>query len=173
MSFDPYAVSPKRFISRLERAFLAAWSTTHVETNCAMVVNITYKSAEHGSKATPCRNVPVVCKLCYPDEPRPGASQRAQWRYNMPEHLSTAHPEYASPLNPGGARLPHEVWESMKVEEAEELALGIPKVSIPAVFAEIAAPNEGVDRSNVVGRKRAKKNNVATGPRKTSKTVVS
>ncbi|KAK7035183.1 hypothetical protein R3P38DRAFT_3312227 [Favolaschia claudopus] len=135
-----------------EVALLTKGSTTHVETNCAMVVNITYKSAEHGSKATPCRNVPVVCKLCYPDEPRP---------------------EYASPLNPGGARLPHEVWESMKVEEAEELALGIPKVSIPAVFAEIAAPNEGVDRSNVVGRKRAKKNNVATGPRKTSKKVVS
>ncbi|KAK7029133.1 hypothetical protein R3P38DRAFT_3516101, partial [Favolaschia claudopus] len=58
---------------------------------------------------TPCRNVPIVCKLCHPYQPPPDTSQRAQWRYNMPEHLSAACPEYASPLNPGGTPLPHEV----------------------------------------------------------------
>ncbi|KAK7007144.1 hypothetical protein R3P38DRAFT_3403891 [Favolaschia claudopus] len=149
-----------------EVSLVTKGTTTNVQTNCAMVVNITYKSAEHGSKATPCRNVPIVCKLCHPDAPRPGASQRAQWRYNMPEHLSTAHPEYASPLNPGGTRLPHEVWESMKVERMEELALGIPAAAVPVPFTDVAAPDEGVDRSNVVGKKRKKKDSTTTGARK-------
>lgn len=137
--------------------------TTHVETNCAMVSAFNYKPAEQGSKSTPCRNVPVVCTLCFPDVPRPGASQRAQWRYNMPEHLSTAHPEYSSPLSPGGTRLPHEVWESMKVDTTEEVALGIPQASIPAVFEDVAGPDEGLDRANVIGKKRLKK--AAPGPR--------
>ncbi|KAF8185251.1 hypothetical protein K438DRAFT_1464758, partial [Mycena galopus ATCC 62051] len=107
--------------------------TMHVETNCAMVSAFNYKPAEQGSKSTPCRNVPVVCELCFPDAPRAGQTQRAQWRYNMPEHLAAAHPEYSSPLSPGGTRLPHEVWESMKMDTTEELALGIPQACIPAV----------------------------------------
>ncbi|KAF7334758.1 hypothetical protein MSAN_02374300 [Mycena sanguinolenta] len=122
--------------------------TTHVETNCPMVSAFNYKPADQGSRATPCRNVPVVCTLCFSDPPRPNTSQRAQWRYNMPEHIATAHPEYSSPLSPGGTRLPYEVWESMKVGEDEELALGIPKASIPGMFADVAGPDEGVDRSN-------------------------
>ncbi|KAJ7759674.1 hypothetical protein B0H16DRAFT_1227904, partial [Mycena metata] len=105
----------------------------HVETNCPMVSAFQYKPADQGSKSTPCCKVPVVCKLCFPDVPRAGTSQPTQWRYNMPEHLSLAHSEYASPLNPRGTRLPHEVWVSMEVSEAEELALGIPKASIPVV----------------------------------------
>ncbi|KAJ7138759.1 hypothetical protein C8R43DRAFT_1131921 [Mycena crocata] len=130
--------------------------TTHVQSNCPMVSAFNYKSAEQGSKSTPCRNVPVVCRLCFPDAPRPGATQRAQWRYNMPEHLSIAHPEYSSPLSPGGTRLPYEVWESIKVEAAEEHALGIPEGSIPTVFEDVAGPDEGLDRSNIVGKKRGK-----------------
>ncbi|KAK7021010.1 hypothetical protein R3P38DRAFT_3272053 [Favolaschia claudopus] len=85
--------------SACEVSLLTKGPTTHVLTECEKSVNITYKSAEHGSKSTPCRNVPIVCKLCHPDQPPPGTCQRAQWRYNMPEHLSAAHPEYASPLN--------------------------------------------------------------------------
>jgi hypothetical protein len=79
----------------------------------------------------------------------------------MPEHLSIAHPEYASPLNPGGTRLPHEVWVSMEVEEAEELALGIPKASIPTVFRDVAGPDEGLDRANVAGKRKKKTNTAA------------
>ncbi|KAJ7680120.1 hypothetical protein B0H17DRAFT_943449, partial [Mycena rosella] len=139
--------------------------TTHVETNCAMVSAFNYKPADQGCKSTPCRNVSVVCKLCFPDVPRPGASQHAQWRYNMPEHLSTAHPEYSSPLSPGGTRLPHEVWESMKVDMTEELALGIPEARIPAVFEDVAGPDEGLDRGKMVGRKRTRK--PAGAPRQT------
>ncbi|KAJ7653376.1 hypothetical protein B0H17DRAFT_397246, partial [Mycena rosella] len=130
---------------------------THITTNCHMVSTFHYKPAEQGSKTTPCRNVPVVCGLCFPDPPRPGAVQRAQWRYNMAEHVSIAHSEYSSPLSPGGTRLPHEVWESMKLDPTEETALGIPTASIPRVFEDVAGPDEGVDRADVVGKKRAAK----------------
>ncbi|KAJ7730113.1 hypothetical protein DFH07DRAFT_756417, partial [Mycena maculata] len=72
--------------------------------------------------------------------------------YNMQEHLSIAHPEYSSPLNHGGTQLPHKLWESMKVDATEEIALGIPRASIPPVFEDVAGPDQGVYRTNVVGR---------------------
>ncbi|KAJ7441241.1 hypothetical protein FB451DRAFT_1058249, partial [Mycena latifolia] len=128
--------------------------TIHVETNCSMLVPFNYKPAEKGSTTTPCRNVPVICTICLLDIPRAGDAQRAQWRYNMPEHLAAAHPEYASPLSPEGIRLPHNVWEVMKLTEGEERALGIPEAKIPAIFKDIAGPDEGVDRANVTGKKR-------------------
>jgi hypothetical protein len=82
----------------------------------------------------------------------------------MPEHLNIAHPEYASPLNPGGTRLPHEVWVSMEVDAKEEIALGIPSTSIPAAFEDVAGPDEGLDRANTAaGRKRKTKPSVS-GP---------
>ncbi|KAJ7915199.1 hypothetical protein B0H13DRAFT_2456801 [Mycena leptocephala] len=135
----------------------------HVECECPMRSAFNYKPADQGSKTTPCRNVPIVCKLCHPDAPR-AASQPAQWRYNMPEHLNIAHLEYASPLNPGGTRLPHEVWVSMEVNAKEEMALGILPTSIPAAFEDIAGPDEGLDRVNMAaGRKRKAKSSVS-GP---------
>ncbi|KAJ7884071.1 hypothetical protein B0H13DRAFT_2343847 [Mycena leptocephala] len=111
--------------------------TTHVEASCTMVSAFKYKPAEQGSKST----LAATFQL---------------------SHLSTAHPEYSSPLSPGGTRLPPDVWESMKVDTTEELALDIPQASIPAVFVDVAGPDEGLDRSNVVGKKRPKK--VAPGP---------
>ncbi|KAJ7923945.1 hypothetical protein B0H13DRAFT_2266884 [Mycena leptocephala] len=146
--------------------------TTHVETNCAMVSAFNYKPAEQGSKSTPCRNVPVICKLCFPtylDPAHPNAPNGVTICQSIPLTAfrcrlglaGLAH-EYSSPLNPGGTRLPHEVWESMKVEATEEVALGIPEASIPAVFKDVTGPDEGLDRSNVVGRKRVKK--TAPGP---------
>ncbi|KAJ7645018.1 hypothetical protein B0H17DRAFT_1186981 [Mycena rosella] len=114
---------------------------THVATNCPMVSTFHYKPAEQGSKTTPCRNVPVVCGLCFPD----------------PLDLA----------RPGGTRLPHEVWESMKLDPTEETALGIPTASIPRVFEDVAGPDEGVDRADVVGKKRAaKKSAPGTSQRK-------
>jgi hypothetical protein len=51
----------------------------------------------------------------------------------------------------------------MKVDTTEEVALGIPQASIPAVFEDVAGPDEGLDRANVIGKKRLKK--AAPGPR--------
>ncbi|KAJ7031846.1 hypothetical protein C8F04DRAFT_1360484 [Mycena alexandri] len=80
------------------------------------------------------------------DGGNPSAAQPAQWRYNMEEHLAIAHLEYASPRNPDAQQhLPHVVWTSMATTEAEERALGIPDSKIPAPFARVAGPDEGVD----------------------------
>ncbi|KAJ7433111.1 hypothetical protein FB451DRAFT_1196532 [Mycena latifolia] len=78
------------------------------------------------------------------------------WELNcsLCDHLAAAHPEYASPLSPEGIRLPHDVWEAMKLAEGEERALGIPEAKIPAIFKDVAGPDEGVDRANVAGKKR-------------------
>jgi hypothetical protein len=66
----------------------------------------------------------------------------------MEEHLATAHPEYASPRNPDGQkRLPHTVWTSIEISDAEERSLGIPESKIPGPFTRVAGPDEGVDES--------------------------
>ncbi|KAJ7861954.1 hypothetical protein B0H13DRAFT_1900306 [Mycena leptocephala] len=129
-----------------------------VETNCRLVMPFKYAFAERESQATPCRNVPVICGLC-PSTLTAGKesrSQPAQWRYNMEEHLSQAHPEYASPQNPdGGKRLPHAVWTSMEMGDGEEAALGIPVDKIPAPFTRVAGPDEGVEEPQL-GVRRAR-----------------
>jgi hypothetical protein len=67
----------------------------------------------------------------------------------MEEHLAAAHPEYASPRNADAQqRLPHAVWTSMAITDAEERALGIPPSKIPAPFARVAGPDEGVDETS-------------------------
>ncbi|KAJ7078969.1 hypothetical protein C8R44DRAFT_586980, partial [Mycena epipterygia] len=110
-------------------------SSVTIETNCRLSMPFKYAYADRGSKATPCRNVPIVCGLC-PSVLTAGKesrSQPAQWRYNMEEHVAQAHPEYASPCNPDGVkRLPHAVWTSMEISHGEQVALAIPLSKIPA-----------------------------------------
>ncbi|KAJ7894400.1 hypothetical protein B0H14DRAFT_2559183 [Mycena olivaceomarginata] len=75
-----------------------------------------------------------------------------------------AHPEYASPLNPGGTGLPHEVWVSMEVDTKEEMGLGIPSTSIPAAFEDIAGLDEGLDRANTAAGQKRKTKPSVSGP---------
>ncbi|KAJ7847961.1 hypothetical protein B0H13DRAFT_1463685, partial [Mycena leptocephala] len=106
-----------------------------IESDCRLAMPLKYAWAERGSTATPCRNVPIICGLCPSTltAGNPSAAQPAQWRYNMEEHLAAAHPEYASPRNADAQqRLPHAVWTSMAMTDAEERALGIPPSKIPA-----------------------------------------
>ncbi|KAJ6584060.1 hypothetical protein DFH09DRAFT_1028949 [Mycena vulgaris] len=123
-------------------------SAVTVESNCRLSMPFKYAYAERGSKATPCCNVPIVCGLC-PSVLTAGKesrSQPGQWRYNMEEHVAQAHPKYASPRNPDGAkRLPHAVWTSMQISHGEEVALGIPLGKVAAPFTRVAGPDEGVD----------------------------
>lgn len=67
----------------------------------------------------------------------------------MEEHLAAAHPEYASPRNADAPqRLTYAVWTSMATTDTEERALGIPPSKIPAPFARVAGPDEGVDETS-------------------------
>jgi hypothetical protein len=49
----------------------------------------------------------------------------------------------------------------VEVDAAEELALGIPKASNPAVFKDVAGPDEELNRANQVGKKRKQVNEAA------------
>ncbi|KAK6992977.1 hypothetical protein R3P38DRAFT_3078646 [Favolaschia claudopus] len=106
-------------------------------TKCKYEVKFQYQTANKGSATTPSRNLPIICGLCpvpqsrYPTYP-------AVWRYNMPQHLLDQHSEYASPLQPEGMLLPFKVWENVRIEKAEELALGIPESSVPQPFSKVA-----------------------------------
>lgn len=57
----------------------------------------------------------------------------------MAEHLREVYPEYASPEQPEGDLLPFKVWQSARIDRAEELALGIPETLIPRPFTRFVA----------------------------------
>ncbi|KAG2344267.1 hypothetical protein BDR05DRAFT_882673, partial [Suillus weaverae] len=102
------------------------------ETKCIYKHVFRYGSAIVGSKNTPSRNVPMKCELCHPTlPPQPGrTSQKVQavsvdavWRYNMAEHLVTAHEEYVIPGHrETGVPLPSGVLAAMTFSELEQKA---------------------------------------------------
>ncbi|KAJ7679652.1 hypothetical protein B0H17DRAFT_943975, partial [Mycena rosella] len=99
-----------------------------IKSNCKYSLTFQYKKSNEGSGTTP--SLPIICSLCpKPDVPRyptyPGI-----WRYNMPQHLRDFHPK-ASPLQPEGDPLPFKLWQNVRVDKAEEMALGIPEFLIP------------------------------------------
>ncbi|KAG2132413.1 hypothetical protein DEU56DRAFT_721254, partial [Suillus clintonianus] len=95
------------------------------ETWCPRKEDFQYGSANKGSNNRPCRNVPIVCKLCvHPN--REMDWKPAIWRYNLEAHLTEEHPEYAHPGKPSGASLPHDMFECMLLTPLEEKRLGVP-----------------------------------------------
>ncbi|KAF7294036.1 hypothetical protein MKEN_01449900 [Mycena kentingensis (nom. inval.)] len=152
-------------------ALLRTQTSYRVLTNCGYCMEFNYKTANDGSETTVCRNVPVVCLLCYPDGHKRNSVLPAHWRYNMPLHLSSHHPDYASPLNRLGANpLPHAVWESMKLGDDEEKRMGIPKGNVPALFTSVAPAVQALDRTDTLG-KRKQAPTAASGAAARRKTV--
>ncbi|KAJ7182231.1 hypothetical protein C8R43DRAFT_1143909 [Mycena crocata] len=130
--------------------------TVTINTNCEYMRKIHYKLAEQGSTATPCRNVPVVCGLC-PEPQERYPTYPAVWRYNMPQHLQDAHPEYASPNSPDGDLLPLKIWDSVKLTREEEKAAGIPDRRVPFSRFE---PHEIIEQS---GARKKRKHAASSG----------
>lgn len=101
--------------------------------NCPRKEPFQYGSAAKGSNNRPCRNIPIMCRLCIHDgketETRP-----AIWRYNMEAHLNEKHPEYAHPGKNDGLPLPRTVYEAMELTAAEEKKAGVP---VRTVFTTI------------------------------------
>ncbi|KAJ7154444.1 hypothetical protein C8R43DRAFT_885149 [Mycena crocata] len=116
-----------------------------IETRCRHQVSFHYKPANTGSTTTPSRNVPVICGLC-PTPPGRYPTFPAVWRYNMAQHLLDEHPEYASPYQPEGDPLPFKVWESARINQDEELALGVPAFLVPPPFTKFVAGPAAGDR---------------------------
>ncbi|KAG9309942.1 hypothetical protein JVU11DRAFT_9974 [Chiua virens] len=103
---------------------------TEVITNCPHKVPFKYGFAEKGSESRPCRNVPVVCGLC-PHRERKTDAKPAIWRYNMEEHLSLSHPEYAHPGKIYGLPLPLHMIDTVVITVQEEKKFSVPARSNP------------------------------------------
>lgn len=116
-------------------------ATTRVDSKCPLFRKIRYAHANKGTIATPCRNVPIRCRLC-PDSSLQSRGQvyRGIWRYNMGAHIRTEHKEYASPGNSdnsGRLPLPAEFWASMEIHLKEYISCGIDKLLIPPPFNQV------------------------------------
>jgi hypothetical protein len=121
-----------------------------ISTKCKYAVISQYQTANKGSATTPSHNVPVICSLC----PKPAEcypTYPAIWRYNMAQHLREVHSEYASPEQPEGNPLPFKVWQSARIDAAEEIALGVPESLVPRPFTRSIQESEEESR----GQKRA------------------
>ncbi|KAG9309781.1 hypothetical protein JVU11DRAFT_10155 [Chiua virens] len=103
---------------------------TEVITNCPHKVPFKYGFTEKGSESRPCRNVPVVCGLC-PHRERKTDAKPAIWRYNMEEHLSLSHPEYAHPGKIYGLPLPLHMIDTVVITVQEEKKFSVPARSNP------------------------------------------
>jgi hypothetical protein len=96
----------------------------------------------------PSRNVPVICHLC-PIPPGRYPTYPAVWHYNMGQHLRDIHPEYVSPLQPGGDLLPFKLWQSVQIDKEEEMALGVP---MPRPFTNFVRDSDEPTRGESEGR---------------------
>ncbi|KAG2131051.1 hypothetical protein DEU56DRAFT_757676 [Suillus clintonianus] len=96
------------------------------ESQCPHKENFQYGSTNKGSDNRPCRNVPVVCKLCV-HQNRQMDWRPAIWRYNLEAHMNDHHPEYAHPGKPhSGLPLPTNMFDTMMLTPVEQTRLGVP-----------------------------------------------
>ncbi|KAI0791763.1 hypothetical protein C8Q75DRAFT_756150, partial [Abortiporus biennis] len=100
-----------------------------IECKCKYAHSYQYACTEKGSNRTPCRNVPIICRLCH---------SLGNLRSKDKEHFEQIHPEYNSSRQPFGTHLmPADIWQQMEISESEESALGIPVKFIPPHFTSI------------------------------------
>ena len=109
------------FLTKTKQAF----------SNCHHFVSFRYQSSAKFSENTPCMNVPIKCTIpgagCNAIVP---ASTKAIWKYNMPEHIRTCHPEYTIE-NPDSVPLPLQMLHDMEITREEESFLKISEGKIP------------------------------------------
>ncbi|KAI0783374.1 hypothetical protein C8Q75DRAFT_810958 [Abortiporus biennis] len=136
-----------------------------IECKCKYAHSYQYARAEKGSNRTPCRNVPIICRLCHSLgnlRSKDKGFFQAYWRYNFEEHFEQIHPEYNSPQQPFGTRLmPADIWQQMEISESEESALGIPVEFIPPRFTSIETQSPCIQESTLIPNLRKRKAPVA------------
>jgi hypothetical protein len=109
-----------------------------------------YKVANEGSTTTPCRNVPIFCRLC-----PVGGENSVVWRYNYVEHLSIFHQSYARPgtiVTPVQCILPYLVWKDVELTTAEQKKALIPDTHMFPSFNAYEPPTSDTAST---GNKRA------------------
>jgi hypothetical protein len=86
-----------------------------------------YGSALKSLAARPSTNVPVVCKICFPDSARDFTKPcLAKWKYKMEAHIWRAHPDYSTLLHPAGKLIPIEMAATLDLGPHEEEWIGVP-----------------------------------------------
>jgi hypothetical protein len=139
-----------------------------------------YAFADTGSANTPSRNVPVKCDLCHPalvpelrksKRRAPEAYIEGVWRYNMVEHILAEHKDYAVPGHREiGAALPEGVWLTMKLEELEQKAAGIPRERFQVSPPPAMVPMHDKENHPIVsGSRNLKRSGTQTGTSRPSK----
>jgi hypothetical protein len=109
----------------------AGRGATKILSSCPYFYSARYGSSAKYSAARPSTNVPVVCKLCHPDSSRDFRKPcPAIWKYEMEAHVRRAHPGFATPGNPHGKLIPHDMALALNLDPREEERLGVP-VSTP------------------------------------------
>ncbi|KAJ7756011.1 hypothetical protein B0H14DRAFT_3512290 [Mycena olivaceomarginata] len=112
-----------------------------ISTKCKYTVIFQYQTANKGSATMPSHNIPVICSLC----PKPAErypTYPAIWCYNMAQHLREVHSEYVSLEQPEGNPLSFKVWQSARIDAAEEIALSIPESLVPRLFTRFIQESE-------------------------------
>ncbi|KAF9228332.1 hypothetical protein BS17DRAFT_773513, partial [Gyrodon lividus] len=117
---QPIVGKPECALSFKEMKCKVEW-----KTQCPHAHPFQYTSAYKGSDNWPCRNVPLVCKLCYDKE---GDTDKwpAHWQYNMKCHLNYQHSKYACPGKPNRIPLPCYVYDTIYLTSLEEKKAGMP-----------------------------------------------
>jgi hypothetical protein len=101
--------------------------TTKIMSACPYFYAARYGSASKYSTARPSTNVPVVCQLCFPHATRNFRQPcSAIWKYEMDAHIRRAHPDFATPSNPIGKLIPHDMAVALNLDPREEEKLGVP-----------------------------------------------
>jgi hypothetical protein len=70
----------------------------------------------------------------------------------MGQYLRDIHPEYASPLQPEGDLLLFKVWQSGRIDQEEEMALGVPEFLVPRSFTNFVRDSEEPTRGEKRGQ---------------------
>jgi hypothetical protein len=101
---------------------------TKILSSCPYFYPARYGSASKYSSARPSTNVPVICKICFPDSSRDFKQPcPAIWKYEMDAHIRRAHPDFATPSHPlGTSFIPHDMALALNLDPREQEKLGVP-----------------------------------------------
>jgi len=115
---------------------LTTGRTAHATSACALAVEYKYGQALKGSDATPCTNVPLICKLCpLPLKITGSTPITAVWRYNILQHIAMHHPGHDL------RTIPSDFLQSIQISPEEQQKIGIPQEQVLPFILSSLTPN--------------------------------
>ncbi len=129
---NPCGFCGRSGLEACSQLFLTKSSQAHSE--CRHAHKFHYKPALYPTASTPSTNVPIICTIpgCTTAIRYSNGLTGAIWKYNMPDHIRTAHPEYSiDGIDDAKAPLPPELAQAIAISRDEEVRIGIPEEKIP------------------------------------------